>query len=215
VTIDRLDDQELCRLAGTGDAEAFAELYRRYVGGILRQLMWAGCPVDWAEDGAHEVFLKVWGALERGQRPERFHLWVRQIAHRVLIDYWRQQKHAREVLTEPPEMAAPTRDPDAPLLVRHLLDHLDGSLREIVVLHFYEDLTLDDIASVLEIPLGTVKSRLARAYTRLATVAGGVEHQPAPVDAARTAPAAKRSGRSVRKKQVGRAAWAGGSDRHD
>ncbi len=63
-------------------------------------------------------------------------------------------------------------EPDLDLCVDMgvVLDQLEWSLREILVLHFYQDLSLKDIAAVVDIPLGTVKSRLARAYRQVATL---------------------------------------------
>lgn len=161
-------DEELCRRVFEGDRQAFAVLYERHAPSVLRQFLGAGCPAAWAEDGTHEVFLKVWGALEQGHLPGRFALWVHQIAHHVLVDYWRSSAQSRELLVSPPDRPAPERDREAPVLAAHLLAHLEPALREVVILHFYDDLTLTEVSRVLGIPLGTVKSRLARAYRMMA-----------------------------------------------
>ena len=161
-------DRDLCGHVSEGDRKALAVLYERYAPSVLRQFRGSGCPEAWVEDGTHEVFLKVWAALEQGHQPQRFGLWVRQIAHHVLIDYWRGTGHTREVLVAPPERSAPEPDLDAAILAEHLLAQLEPSLREIVVLHFYEDLTLAEVSRILGLPLGTTKSRLARAYRVMA-----------------------------------------------
>lgn len=164
-----VSDEELCERIARGDHAALEPLYRRHAGDIVRYLTLLGAPSDWVEDGTHEVFLKVWTALERGQRPMKFRVWIRRIAHNVLIDYLRRPERQREVACPHPEQST---EPDLDLCMDMgvVLDHLEWSLREILVLHFYQDLSLKDIAAVVDIPLGTVKSRLARAYRQVATL---------------------------------------------
>ena len=169
--MDSLSDEDLCDRIGAGDRRAVALLYQRHVGDILRYLRLLGCPPDWVEDGTHDVFLKVWMALERGQRPDQFRVWLRRIAHNVLVDYWRRPHKARELLGEIPEASRTTaHDLDTPIVIEEALGQLDFALREILVLHFYQGLTLQDIAEVVGTPLGTVKSRLARAYRHIAVL---------------------------------------------
>ncbi len=166
--MDELSDETLCDRIGSGDRRAVAILYQRHVGNILRYLRLLGCPHDWVEDASHDVFLKVWTALERGQRPDRFRVWLTRIAHNAFVDYVRGPQRAREILVDPPDIPDRADDWDTPLVVGDALAKLDGSLREILVLHFYEGFTLQEIAELLETPLGTVKSRLARAYRHIA-----------------------------------------------
>ncbi len=174
--MDRLSDEALCDRIGSGDRRAVAILYQRHVGDILRYLRLLGCPHDWVEDGTHDVFLKVWAALERGHRPERFRVWLMRIAHNAFVDYVRGSHRTREILIDPPDIPDKVDDWDTPLVVGDALGKLDGALREILVLHFYEGFTLQEIAELLEMPLGTVKSRLARAYRHLAV---GIRDHPA------------------------------------
>lgn len=165
-----VSDEELSERVAQGDHPSLETLYRRHAGDIVRYLTLLGAPPDWVEDGTHEVFLKVWTALERGQRPVKFRVWVRRIAHNVLIDYLRRPEQKREVAGEQHPERITEPDLDLAMDVGVALDQLEWSLREILVLHFYQDLSLKDIAAVVDIPLGTVKSRLARAYRQVATL---------------------------------------------
>ncbi len=168
--MESLSDEKLCDRIGAGDRRAVAILYQRHVGEVLDHLRLLGGPADWVEDGTHDVFLKVWTALERGQRPQRFRVWIRRIAHNVLVDYWRHPHQGRELLVEVPETRALTKDIETPLVIEEALGQLDFALREILVLHFYQQFTLQEIAELLGAPLGTVKSRLARAYRHIAVI---------------------------------------------
>lgn len=181
--MDGLSDEALCERIGSGDRRAVAILYQRHVGNILRYLRLLGCPHDWVEDGTHDVFLKVWTALERGHRPDRFRVWLTRIAHNVFVDYVRGPHHAREILIDPPDIPDKADDWDTPLVVGAALAKLEGALREILVLHFYEGFTLQEISDLLEMPLGTVKSRLARAYRHIAM---GIRDHPTAMKARTT-----------------------------
>lgn len=168
--MESLSDEELCDRIGAGDRRAVAILYQRHVGEVLAYLRLLGGPADWVEDGTHDVFLKVWTAVERGQRPERFRVWVRRIAHNVLVDYWRHPHQGRELLVDVRESSAVAKDMETPVVVEESLGQLDFALREILVLHFYQQFTLQEIAELVGTPLGTVKSRLARAYRQIAVL---------------------------------------------
>ncbi len=110
--------------------------------------------------------LKAWKALERGQQPRRFRTWIRQIALNNLTDYWRkpQSRQSEPLEDSLNQLGAVDNNIEDRILLEQLLARLPEELRHIVVLHFYQDLSLADISEVMDIPLGTVKSRLARAY---------------------------------------------------
>lgn len=167
--MEEFSDSELCQRVFQGHRDALELLYRRHAHDIIYYLKFMGAPPDWVEDGTHEVFLKVWHALERGQQPVAFRVWIRRIAHNVLVDHWRRPEQRREVLGIESDEGR-VLDLDTAVDVNSAMDQLEWSLREILVLHFYQDLTLQEISTIVNIPLGTVKSRLARAYRHLAKI---------------------------------------------
>lgn len=141
-------------------------LFDRYAAPLAHLIRMAGSPAEMVEDLVQETFVKAWKALEHGHQPRRFSTWIRQIALNNVTDYWRSsQRHSDEQL-EHTLFVHETVDThiDDRILLEQLLARLPLSLRKIVILHFYQDLALADISEVLHIPLGTVKSRLARAY---------------------------------------------------
>ena len=158
-------DEELCRQVAEGHRQAMGPLFDRYAEPLARLIRMAGSPSEMVEDLVQETFLKAWKALERGQQPRRFKTWIRQIALNNLADYWRKPHRHRELLDESfAELGTIDSNIDDRILLEQLLASLPSDLRHIVILHFYQDLSLADISEVVGVPLGTVKSRLARAY---------------------------------------------------
>jgi RNA polymerase sigma-70 factor (ECF subfamily) len=170
------DPQTLARL-GAGDLAAFAAVYESLgdrVFRICRSLL--GQDAD-AEDATQEVFLKVHAHAAQFAGRSRFSTWVHRIA--VHHCYWRlRQRRARNArTTPPPDFAHLAGGPDeieridARDLADRLLAGLPEDQRTVVVLREIEGLSYQEIAETLEIPIGTVMSRLNRARHRLEAIA--------------------------------------------
>jgi RNA polymerase sigma-70 factor (ECF subfamily) len=118
-----------------------------------------------ADDVVQDVLITVARKLAWLAEPRVFRAWVFRIASRAAFSHLRRQKRrAEQPLDEGAigELAAPEpRPPEA--LLRELLDsdELSPASRAVLVLHFDEEMPLAEVAAILEIPLGTVKSRLA------------------------------------------------------
>lgn len=187
-------DLALCRQAATHDRVAFGDLYERYVDPVLRLLLAQGAQQETAWDLLQETFTRALRALDRGQVPDRFDLWIRRIALNVFADHWRRSYTKREETTDPhvlPDVASDGEDSDLAEEMRALLHALDQSLRDVIVLHIYQDLSVQDVAGVLGVPVGTVKSRLSRAYRRLGKAIANLESH------ARPGPTAQRDRREL------------------
>lgn len=180
-------DDELVRLCQAGDRLAFGELVRRHqdrtYGLCLR---WLGDPVV-AEDVAQDVFVRAWRALPRFRGDARFDTWLRRIAVNACRNrrqYRWRRGHGRHVSLdaraeddERPDLQLVHggRGPDAATHVRQAGDalqaalaRLDEDMRAVVLLRDLEDLDYEEIAELIGVPRGTVKSRLHRARARLA-----------------------------------------------
>ena len=118
-----------------------------------------------ADDVAQEVLILVHRKLRWLEEPDAFRPWVFRIASRAAFRHlkrtrrWREHVDEDDVLKEIPAHATPP----APELLQSLgsADGLSPASRAVLVLHFQEELSLPEVAAVLAIPLGTVKSRLA------------------------------------------------------
>ena len=150
--------------------EAFAELYRTQFGplsGYAAAL--TGDPVA-AVDIAQEAFTRL---LARWRRVRDARAWLFFVATNLTRDYWRGVIRERE-LTERAgashRFAAPATDP----WLRDLVDRLPPRQRQAILLHYYADIAIDDIARLLRVPVGTVKRRLHDGRASLAAdVRGG------------------------------------------
>jgi len=118
-----------------------------------------------AEELAQEVFLRLYRELPRLQSPEHVKFWLRKaISHRSM-DYARALRRRNEVALEEvhePGVSATPSDPLLDAALRKLVASLPDESRIVVVLRYQEDLEPTEIADLLGISLGTVKSRLHR-----------------------------------------------------
>lgn len=171
-----LDDRELLDRFRRGETEAFETFYRRHKDGLYRFLLLASRDSRTAEDLVQRTFLKlvekVPGTLWKGPKhPVR---WL----YRVGINLWRDEARRRRRVTGMPEDIAETlpdrrnsgpadHDETAETVLRAVAD-LPEKHRTVVSLHHLAGLDLKETARVLGLPVGTVKSRLAKAMELLA-----------------------------------------------
>ena len=172
-----LDEPACNARAQRGDATAFAALMRRYQERIYRFLVRMTRSPDDARELAQETFLHAWQALPRWRPQARLSTWLFRIARNQALDLLR---HARRLEFLPIDelhvdlLPTDTTTPESELQARQGMAALERALaqlplaqREILLLRDIEDLSYEDIAEVLGIRLGTVKSRIARARTAL------------------------------------------------
>ena len=120
-----------------------------------------------ADDASQEVWLRVLRAIGRLRDGARLRSWLFGIAHRVLMDRLREQYAQPPIAdSEPDEHAAAMLDDSIESDLAAMFDEL-GRMplveREVLTLFYLRELSLDEVAQVLAIPVGTVKSRLYRA----------------------------------------------------
>jgi RNA polymerase sigma-70 factor, ECF subfamily len=121
---------------------------------------------DLRGDVLQEVLVLVYRKLSSLREPRAFGGWARRIASREIFRALRRlRQHERATEELSPDLPADTEEPAAPdgLVDRlpALLERVSPASRAVLALHYLDGLTLDEIAGVLEIPPGTVKSRLA------------------------------------------------------
>ncbi len=180
---DELDDETLAA-AGRGDAPARLALVRRYQGLVFAYLsrLLGARRHESVEDLAQETFARVLGALPRYERraDARTSTWILTIATNLAMDALR----ARGLTTVPLEdvVADPAALPDgrtewrqtAAALYR-AIDELGPEFRAVFLLREAHGLSIEEVAAMLGIEPGTVKSRLSRARSALRAAVGGVE----------------------------------------
>jgi RNA polymerase sigma-70 factor (ECF subfamily) len=153
--------------ARSGDSEAILHLLARYRPPLVRLL--AGMLGDWAgaEDLAQDSLLHALRSLHQLRSPEGFYPWLRKLAVRRAL---KSLRHRREVSLEDAGPLTGSPDPAAQVetqvAVWQLLASLPPELRVTLVLREIEGLEYAEIARELEIPIGTVRSRLFAARER-------------------------------------------------
>ncbi len=161
-----------------GDREAFAEiveLYKNKVYSICYRML--GNPHE-AEDLTQEAFLRAYVNIDRYQSNRKFSTWLYRIATNLCIDRIRKKKpdysldakiQGTEGLTMYSQLASTRSLPEEEIvdmemkdIVQEAIMNLPEKYRTVVVLKYIEELSLKEIGEILEMPVGTVKTRLYR-----------------------------------------------------
>jgi RNA polymerase sigma-70 factor (ECF subfamily) len=163
---------------------------------------------DEAEDLTQDVFLKLFKSLRTFDRRANFSTWLISISRNLCIDHYRSMRREYDLVThdvdvvslahpstiDSPQVALERRDRVA--LLRAALNKLAPSLRTAVMLRDIQELSYQDIAKKLNVPEGTVKSRINRGRTELSRQITRLREQQesAPLKGARRASARPRTG---------------------
>ena len=148
----------------------FREIFERELGFVYNALRRLGIREAELPDATQEVFATVAGVLEDYDPSRPLRPWLFGIAYRVGMRYLEVAHRRREVPSEIPD--APDSAPDAEVaversetrdLARQALSKVEPSRRAVLILSYYEGLSVPDIATTLQIPLNTAYSRLHRA----------------------------------------------------
>jgi RNA polymerase sigma factor (sigma-70 family) len=178
-----LSDAALVARCRTGDESAWAELvnrFSRYVYAIATQGF--GLRADDAEDVFQEVFARTFQHLDRLRDDEAIRPWIAQLTRRLAID--RIRAGSREQLTdeeiEPGQLDDTFDRLDEALTVRESLGELSETCQEILDRFFARDESYQTIGDALEIPAGTIASRISRCLAKLREVFEGRNPAPEP-----------------------------------
>ena len=174
-----MNQAELLQRCQRGDELAWEVLVRQHQGRICSIAFGYVGEHDEAMDLAQEIFVRVYNNLDTCSEPEKFQAWLTRIARNAGIDHLRRRK------ARPPRQDIPAEDmvalasggptPEEEMirtsrqtLVHTALQKLSEINREIIVLKDIQGLPLEEISGLLDLPLGTVKSRSSRARLELA-----------------------------------------------
>jgi RNA polymerase sigma-70 factor (ECF subfamily) len=169
------DDLDLVAQAQAGDRSAFGELAGRHYDGVMRVVYRMCGDALIAEDAAQEAFMRAWVSLPRFEPRAPFRSWLYRIAVNAALDTLRRKPaEGLEDSEESLLLADRSPSPEAAYLEKEQAQLVQGAVmalpeasRAVLVLREYGGLAYDEIASALEIPTGTVMSRLNYARGRL------------------------------------------------
>ncbi len=178
----KIADSQLVEKCQLGDQSSFRLLYQRYQYKV-RATLYKLCGSELLDDLQQEVFLKAWKSLPKLKNPQYFSTWLYRICWNVSCDQGlatkkdRQRKLARINQVKQSleyDLAKSRHDSQKGLnrlhyqeLIENALQQLSLDHRVVIVLHDLEDLQQKEVAQILSIPIGTVKSRLFQARKNL------------------------------------------------
>jgi RNA polymerase sigma-70 factor (ECF subfamily) len=168
----RTEDDLLAVRCQLGEREAFDELIRRWHEPLFKYARRLTGDDDAAAETMQDAWLRVVRGIARLREPDRLRAWLFGITRRVVMDRLRASYSApMTVPVEDVDVAAEDeRDLADDLAVMHEeLNQLPLLEREVLVLFYLRELTLSELADVLGVPIGTIKSRLFRARHSLRT----------------------------------------------
>ncbi len=168
------DDQRLINNLRAGDPAARVEFVQNHYQAVYRLLVHLTCDVHQAEDLTQETFAAAWEKMRTFQGRASLATWLHRIAYTKFIDAQRAERRAAEMLKR---FISPQASPSDPLdtvmaddetrRLYRTLQALDAPERTLLVLHYLQDLSYREIATLLDEPTGTVKWRTAEALNRL------------------------------------------------
>ena len=158
-------DEEIADLVRDGDTEAFGVLVRRYEDFVFTLARGIVLSDDQAKDVAQETFLRAYRAIRRFERRSSFKTWLYRIACNTAMSHLKS-RGSNEISIDDIQLEQSTSS-GAEYSIRKTLEKLirllKPELKTVVILHYYDDLKYEEIAEILECPIGTVKIRLFRA----------------------------------------------------
>lgn len=171
-------EEDLIREALDGDTEAYGQLVERFQERLHNAMLQVVSSYDEAEDVVQDSFVQAYIKLDTFQGHSRFFTWLYRIAFNNALSRQRRRRadlsieQSREITGTDPEDR--TESPDEPLLrherialVHAALRQLSDEHRSILVLREMENMSYEDIAEILDINIGTVRSRLSRARNQM------------------------------------------------
>lgn len=183
--LSRAEEQALIERCKNGDARAFDELVERYQKRVYNFAFGIAGNQDDANDVAQEAFVRVLTSIQTFRGDANFTTWIYRIVTNVYLDERKKSKShrlislddyidleensvSRQIIDESPQPDVVAENKEKYLAIRKAVNSLPDYQRIIVTLYHLHDRSYEEIAEILHLPIGTVKSRLNRARLALA-----------------------------------------------
>ncbi|WP_251358599.1 RNA polymerase sigma factor [Kangiella sp. TOML190] len=151
--------------AQAGNQAALAELYQSFYKPLVKFAFKLCGHHDWAQDAVQDVWLEVAKKLRKLNDPKAFRSWIFRAVRWRCIDLARKANKLQQLEDSDQQAAEELKSKDSGLL--KLIDKLPGLERQAIYLFYLQEFSIAEIAVVMEVPQGTIKSRLNRARKQL------------------------------------------------
>ncbi len=172
-----LTDEQIAQHVQAGDTDLFGEIIERYEPKLrryARRFLNQQADID---DMVQDVFIKSYTNIQSFDNTLRFSPWIYRIAHNTFINEIKRKQRfvfdQFEIDTLLPQLPAKEQADDVALsnelreMMDTLLDTLSTKYKEVLILHYYEDLSYKEISDIMRIPITTVGVRISRARAQL------------------------------------------------
>lgn len=170
-------DEELAGRVQSGDKQAFSQLMKRYEEKLTRYARRFLADSEDVHDVVQDVFIKTYVNMRAFDKERRFSPWIYRIAHNELVNAYKKRKRERlsyvdlEVvfpfLRAKEKTDAGVQDAETKELLEHGLEKINPKYREAIVLFYFEELSYQDIADILKVPISTVGVWIKRGKSAL------------------------------------------------
>ena len=191
-------DQDLVRLSRRGDERAARELVHRFERPVFSIIYRMVRDRELAEDLSQDVFVRTFNNLDRYDRSYKFSSWLFKIAYNLTVDHLRRRELPTISVHGAPDAVTPDRQeatsltlesdeeaPDDRLVAKELAGDLEEAIAELredyrtaILLRHVEGRSYEEIAEIMEIPLGTVKTYIFRARRELRAALSATYGEP-------------------------------------
>ncbi|MEO1617776.1 MAG: sigma-70 family RNA polymerase sigma factor [Planctomycetota bacterium] len=182
------NESDLIDRALAGDRSAFAELVRQNQDRLFASMLQVTGSAEEAEEVAQETFIRAYLKLDTFQRNSQFFTWIYRIAFnnaltrrrkkraRISLDQFRED-NGLEIASDSDQVDESMLRSERISLVRQAIETLTEEHRHILTLREMEEFSYEDIAEILKISIGTVRSRLSRARKALRAAIESIERE--------------------------------------
>lgn len=160
----------LVERARRGDGAAFDRLYERHVDRVFATCLRLTADRRWAEELTQDAFVRAWRRIGSFRGDSRFSTWLYRVAVNVVLDARRRRGRRRDRRVEVEEVDLPAPgagEPEYRLTLERAVARLPARARTALVLYAVEGYSYEEVAELMGVAVGTVKSHIHRARTRL------------------------------------------------
>jgi len=180
----QIEDELLIILCQSGDEASLEKLIRRWAAPLHRHALRHTGSEDGAQETMQEAWLAIVQGLSRLEDPARFRSWAYRVVLNKSIDWVNRRRRDRDAASALHNQSQADTKPDASdtvAMVREALRRLPADRRSLLTMHYLDGLSVAELADVLAIPTGTVKSRLHHARREMQHIIERTEqHNAAP-----------------------------------